>query len=37
MHGDVEKVSRSKLVRMITLSILLFALGLVVATTFGGL
>jgi len=37
MHGDVEKVSRSKLVWMITLSILLFALGLVVATTFGGL
>jgi len=37
MHGDAEKVSRSKLVWMTMLSILLFALGLVVATTFGGL
>lgn len=36
MHGDIEKVPRSKLVWMIMLSILLFALGLVVATTFGG-
>ena len=37
MHGDVEKVSISKLVGMTLLSILLFALGLVVATTFAGI
>jgi len=36
MHGDVEKVPRSKLVWMIMLSILVFALGLIVATTFAG-
>lgn len=36
MHGDVEKVPRSKLVGMTMLSILVFALGLIVATTFAG-
>lgn len=35
MH--VEKASRSKPVWMIMLSILVFALGLIVASTFGGL
>lgn len=36
MHGDVEKVSRSKLVWMTVLSFVVFALGLAVAATFGG-
>lgn len=36
MHGDVEKVSRSKLVWISLLSFLVFALGLAVAATFGG-
>lgn len=37
MDGDVEKVSRSKLIWMTMLSFLAFALGLAVVTTFGGI
>jgi hypothetical protein len=37
MHGDADKVSRSKLVWMTVLSFMVFALGLIVATTLGGL
>jgi hypothetical protein len=36
IHGDVEKVPRSKLVWMTMLSFLVFALGLAVAATFSG-
>lgn len=36
MHGNVEKVSRSKLVWVTMLSFLVFALGLAAAATFGG-
>jgi len=36
MHSDVEKVSRSNLVWMTTLSFLVFALGLTVVVIFGG-